>query len=52
MVEPTQSLDALKDIKKTPDSDVNVSLKIMRSYISKLSVNEQNRLSISTPYQW
>jgi len=39
-----QYLDALKDIKKIPDSDVNVSLKIMRSYIFKLSVNEQKRL--------
>lgn len=39
-----QYLDALKDIKKILDSDVNLSLKIMRGYISKLSVNEQKRL--------
>ena len=39
-----QYLDALKDIKKIPDSGVNFSLKVMRSYISKLSINEQKRL--------
>ncbi len=39
-----QYLDALKDIKKILDSDVNLSLKIMRQYISELSDSEQGRL--------
>ncbi|PHS18537.1 MAG: hypothetical protein COA86_07540 [Kangiella sp.] len=39
-----QYLDALKDIKKILDSDVDLSLKIMRGYISKLSVNNKKRL--------
>ncbi len=39
-----QYLDALKDIKKILDSDVNLSLKIIRGYISKLSDRERSRL--------
>jgi len=39
-----QYLDALKDIKKILDSDVNLTLKIMRRYISELSGREQGRL--------
>ena len=39
-----QYLDVLKDIKKIPDSDINLSLKIMSGYISKLSAGEQGRL--------
>lgn len=39
-----QYLDALKDIKKIMDSDLNLSLKIMRKYISELSEREQGRL--------
>ncbi len=39
-----QYLDALKDIKKILDSDVNLSLKIMCRYISKLQDREQGRL--------
>ncbi len=39
-----QYLDALKDIKKILDSDVNLSLKIIRGLISKLSDREQGRL--------
>jgi hypothetical protein len=39
-----QYLDAMKDIKKIMDSDVNLSLKIMRRYISELSDREQGRL--------
>ncbi len=39
-----QYLDALKDIKKILDSDVNLSLKIIRRYISELSDSEQGRL--------
>ncbi len=39
-----QYLDALKDIKKIMDSDVNLSLKIMRGYIAELSDREQERL--------
>ena len=39
-----QYLDALKDIKKILDSDVNISLKIIRGYISKLSDRERSRL--------
>lgn len=39
-----QYLDVLKDIKKIPDSDVELSLKIMSGYISKLSTDEQKRL--------
>ncbi len=39
-----QYLDALKDIKKIMDSDINLSLKIMRKYISELSEREQGRL--------
>ena len=36
-----QYLDALKSIKSIPDSDINVSLNIMRRYIAKLSTQEQ-----------
>ncbi len=39
-----QYLDVLKDIKKILDSDVNLSLKIMRRYISELSNREQGCL--------
>ena len=39
-----QYLDALKDIKNIPDSDINLSLKIIRRYISELSRREQSRL--------
>lgn len=39
-----QYLDALKDIKKIPDSDVNTSLKIIRKYIFELSASDQMRL--------
>jgi len=39
-----QYLDALKDIKKISDSDVNRSLKIISSYILKLSISEQERM--------
>jgi len=39
-----QYLDALKDIKKIMDSDINLSLKIIRKYISELSEREQRRL--------
>ncbi len=39
-----QYLDALKDIKKFLDSDVNLTLKIMRRYISELSGREQGSL--------
>ncbi len=39
-----QYLDVLKDIKKISDSDVNLSLKIMSGYMSKLSAREQKRL--------
>ncbi|MFV2056429.1 MAG: DUF6088 family protein [Thiohalomonadales bacterium] len=39
-----QYLDALKDIKKIMDSDINLSLKIIRKYISELSEREQGRL--------
>lgn len=40
-----QYLDALKDIKNIPDSDINLSLAIIRRYISKLSKREQSRLA-------
>jgi hypothetical protein len=39
-----QYLDALKDIKKILDSDINLSLKIIQKYISELSEREQGRL--------
>lgn len=39
-----QYLDALKDIKKILDSDVNLTLEIIRRYISELSDCEQERL--------
>ncbi len=39
-----QYLDALKDIKKIMDSDINLSLEIMCRYISELSDREQARL--------
>jgi len=39
-----QYLDALKDIKKIMDSDINLSLEIMCKYISELSDREQARL--------
>ncbi len=39
-----QYLDALKDIKKILDSDVNISLKIIRGYISELSERERSRV--------
>lgn len=37
-------LDVLKSIKKIPDSDINQSLQIMSSLISKLSSKEQKKL--------
>ena len=40
-----QYLDALKDIKNIPDSDINLSLAIIRRYISELSRPEQSRLA-------
>ena len=40
-----QYLDALKDIKNIPGSDINLSLKIIRRYISELSRGEQSRLA-------
>ena len=40
-----QYLDALKDIKNIPDSDINLSLTILRRYISELSRPEQSRLA-------
>lgn len=40
-----QYLDALKDIKNIPDSDVNLSLKIIRRYISELPRGEQSQLA-------
>ncbi|MEE8056842.1 MAG: DUF6088 family protein [Pseudomonadales bacterium] len=39
-----QYLDALKDIKKISDSDINLSIKIMSGYIAELSETEQGRL--------
>ena len=39
-----QYLDVLKDVKKISDSDVNLSLKIMRRYISELPTGDQGRL--------
>jgi len=39
-----QYLDALKDIKKISDSDINLSLKIMQRKISALSAFEQEQL--------
>jgi len=39
-----QYLDALKDIKSIPDSDINLSLKILRKKISELSGQDQARL--------
>ncbi len=39
-----QYLDALKDIKKIMDTDINLSLKIMCGYIAELSDREQGRL--------
>lgn len=39
-----QYLDALKDIKKILDSDINLTLKIMRRYVFELSDREQGRL--------
>jgi len=39
-----QYLDVLKDIKKIMDADINLSLKIIRKYISELSEREQGRL--------
>ncbi|MBL3591242.1 MAG: hypothetical protein JMN24_15835 [gamma proteobacterium endosymbiont of Lamellibrachia anaximandri] len=41
-----QYLDVLKDIKKISDSNVNLSLKKMRRYISGLSAGEQKRMII------
>lgn len=40
-----QYLDVLKDIKNIPDSDVNLSLKIIRRYISELPRGEQSQLA-------
>lgn len=40
-----QYLDVLKDIKKIPDSEIDLCLKIMRGYISKLSAREKYRLA-------
>lgn len=46
-----QLLDALKDIKKIPDSDVNVSLKIIRRYIDELPEKELRKmLTLSENY--
>lgn len=46
-----QYLDALKDIKRIPDSDINLSLKQLRRYISTLSDVERNRLAtLATRY--
>jgi Family of unknown function (DUF6088) len=39
-----QYLDVLKDVKKIPDSDINLSLKIMSSYFLDLSKVERERL--------
>lgn len=39
-----QYLDVLKGIKKIPDSDVNLTLKKMKGYISQLSLREGRRL--------
>ena len=41
---PLQYLDALKQIKVIPDSDINLSLKILRKKISELSKQDQVRL--------
>ncbi len=40
-----QYLDALKDIKNIPDSDINTSLAIIRRYISGLSKREQSQVA-------
>ena len=40
-----QYLDALKDIRKIQDSDINISLEIIRRRISELSSLEQSRLA-------
>lgn len=40
-----QYLDVLKDIKKISDSDINLSLKIMRKRISDLSQEDQKKLT-------
>lgn len=46
-----QYLDVLKDIKKIPDSDINLSLKRMRRFISELSCTEQKCLvDLATDY--
>lgn len=46
-----QYLDALKELKNIPDSNINQSLKVMRRNISELSRREQNRLvSLSETY--
>lgn len=39
-----QYLDALKDIKNIPDSDINMSLQIMREKIGELPVSDQKKL--------
>lgn len=46
-----QYLDVLKNIKTIPDSDINLSLKIMRRYISELSEKERSRfISLAEEY--
>lgn len=46
-----QYLDALKDIKSIPDSDINLSLKILRKKIMELSVKDQARfVSLAEKY--
>ena len=46
-----QYLDVLKDLKKIPDSDPNVSLKIVRRCISELSRVQKSKLaSLATNY--
>jgi Family of unknown function (DUF6088) len=39
-----QYLDVLKDIKKIPDADINLSLKIMQGWIKKLNPNQQEQI--------
>ncbi len=41
---PLQYLDALKQIKTIPDSDINLSLKILKKKVSELPKEDQVRL--------
>ena len=41
---PLQYLDALKQIKIIPDSDINLSLKILKKKVSELPKEDQERL--------